>query len=95
MLVLSRHQPARYQTSAASSQDTQLLSMQSASLWDAHAGHMQVVLSGQGRNFCAGIDLELVGVHSEPDPSGCPGRKVEFPLITVGGVPKTPWTGNC
>ena len=38
---------------------------------------MQVVLTGQGSHFCAGIDLELVGQHSRPDTSGCPGRKAE------------------
>ena len=35
------------------------------------------MLTGQGPHFCAGIDLELVGAHSAPDPSGCHGRKAE------------------
>ena len=38
---------------------------------------LQVVLRGQGKNFCAGVDFEVVGSMLSIVQQGCPGRARE------------------
>lgn len=44
---------------------------------------MQVVLTGQGRNFCAGIDFSALEVVTHVLDAGCPGRARERLLRSI------------